>query len=142
MGRKIDSRQSQSSVQMFYPSGTSGKIDFSWYQSFQNEKLTFWQYIHLVSKLALYSCLLNWAENVNVVKYVAFKANVFIRKRICRQKFTYFDLHCGVRTIFHNIYFTINSFKNSTNSLCTAFIWSARVFRKILDVFRTKFNRV
>ena len=73
--------------------------------------------------------------NAVKIKYVAFQANVCIRKRICRRKFAYFDLLSGVRTIFHNNYFTIYSFKNLTNSQCTAFISSARVFR-------TNFRRI
>ena len=48
---------------------------------------------------------------LNAVKYAAFQVNVCIRKRICRQKFAYFDLHCGVKTIFHDAYFILNSFK-------------------------------
>ena len=44
----------------------------------------------------------------SAVKYVAFQANVCIRKRICRQKFAYFDIHYGVRKIFHN---TLNNLK-------------------------------
>ena len=44
----------------------------------------------------------------NAVKYVAFQANVCIRKRICRRKFAYFEFHCRVRTIFYNKCFTIN----------------------------------
>ena len=43
------------------------------------------------------------------VKYVAFEANLGIRKRICCRKFAYFDFHCGVRTIFYNEFVTINS---------------------------------
>ena len=43
------------------------------------------------------------------VKYVAFQANVCIRKRIChRENSRISDFHCGVRTIFYNKCFTIN----------------------------------
>ena len=48
-----------------------------------------------------YMCCLG----INAVKYVAFQANVCIRKPICCQKFAYFDLHCGVRTICHYIFY-------------------------------------